>query len=715
MRWDGQLRDPGAAEAAADAGSSAPEAGSVSAKATDPALPGLERSTLAALPGHLRTVRAPEFQGAVFHEVLAKSALNRVPGQSSMPFAWTINPYRGCSHACVYCVSPETLILCADGRQRPLRELQVGAEIIGTERRGRYRRYVRTTILDKWRTRKVAYRVALADGTTLIASGDHRFLTDRGWKFVRNSESGQRPHLTTANRLMGFGLGGGASRGAVDIEGDAYRRGYLAGMVRGDGMIFRRSYDDGSRVRDIVMFRLALADEEALDRSRRYLEAEGIVVRERPFAPASSTRRAIRALHTAARKQVEAIERITHETRFADLDWCAGFLAGVFDAEGSCSRGIVRIPNKNPEFLSEISAAMERFELSHTVEPARPNGVRSIRLLGGLPTRQRFFATVQPAITRKLSVEGVAVKTVADLRVVAIEPLEGERELLDITTGTGDFIANGVISHNCFARGTHRYLDFDTGADFDQQIVVKVNVAEVLARELARPKWARETVALGTNTDPYQRAEGRYRLMPGIIEALSRSRTPISILTKGTLLRRDLPQLADAAERAPVDLAMSIAIGDHELQQSVEPGTPSTRARLETVARAREAGLPIDVFVMPVLPHLSDGAQQLDALLREIREAGARSVMYGPLHLRAGVKPWFFAWLRREHPDLVERYRGLYPEGASRAPQEYRRALAARIRPLIRKHGLEWAPGRPAIRETPEPAIPQLQPQPTLF
>ncbi|MBS3182482.1 Rv2578c family radical SAM protein [Leucobacter manosquensis] len=241
----------------------------------------------------------------------------------------------------------------------------------------------------------------------------------------------------------------------------------------------------------------------------------------------------------------------------------------------------------------------------------------------------------------------------------------------------------------CFARGSHRYLDFDTGKDFDAQIVVKVNVAEVLGRELARPGWGRECVALGTNTDPYQRAEGRYRLMPGIISALAASGTPMSILTKGTLLRRDLPMLVDASERVPVELAMSIAVGDHELQQSIEPGTPTTRARLDTIAAARDAGLAADVFIMPVLPGLTDGPDQLERLIRDIRDAGARSVVYGALHLRSHLKPWFLEWLEREHRELLPLYRSLYPGASSRAPQAYRVELAARIRPLISRYGLE--------------------------
>ena len=141
----------------------------------------------------------------------------------------------------------------------------------------------------------------------------------------------------------------------------------------------------------------------------------------------------------------------------------------------------------------------------------------------------------------------------------------------------------------CFARNTHTYLDFDAGRDFDSEIVVKLNVAEVLAKELARPSWQRHPVALGTNTDPYQRAEGRYRLMPGIIAALAASGTPFSILTKGTLLRRDIPLLQAAAERVPVELAMTIDVFDAGLRESVESGAPTTEARLATVRAVREA------------------------------------------------------------------------------------------------------------------------------
>jgi DNA repair photolyase len=239
----------------------------------------------------------------------------------------------------------------------------------------------------------------------------------------------------------------------------------------------------------------------------------------------------------------------------------------------------------------------------------------------------------------------------------------------------------------CFARPTHEYLEFDCGDDFDTQLVVKINVADVLRRELTRSSWTREAVALGTNTDPYQRAEGRYALMPGIIGALTDSGTPFSILTKGTLLRRDLPLIAEAAEKVDVSVAISLAIGDTELHRRVEPGTPTPEARLALIQSVRSAGLDCHVMVAPVLPRLTDSAAQLDSLLSRIAAAGATGVTVFGLHLRGSTRGWFMGWLNREHPELMGEYRALYRRGAY-LPASYREQLSARVAPLIAKHGL---------------------------
>ena len=241
----------------------------------------------------------------------------------------------------------------------------------------------------------------------------------------------------------------------------------------------------------------------------------------------------------------------------------------------------------------------------------------------------------------------------------------------------------------CFARRTHEYLDLDAGRDFDSQIVVKVNVAEVLTKELRLGSWQHEPVMLGTKTDPYQRAEGRYHLMPGIVSALTESGTPFSILTKGTLLRRDLPLLQEAASSVPVSIAMSIAVFDDALQHGLEPGTPTASARLATVKAAVEAGFRVTVFLMPIMPHLTDSTAALDDALAQIAATGARRVVFGALHLRPGAKSWFMTWLERERPELVSSYLGLYPGAAAVAPKPYRVWLARRVRPLLRAHRLD--------------------------
>jgi DNA repair photolyase len=239
----------------------------------------------------------------------------------------------------------------------------------------------------------------------------------------------------------------------------------------------------------------------------------------------------------------------------------------------------------------------------------------------------------------------------------------------------------------CFARKTHEWLELDSGHDFDSQIVVKTNLVDVLRKELARPSWTREHVALGTNTDPYQRAEGRYKLMPGVIRALTESGTPFSILTKGTLLRRDIPLLVESAQRVPVGLGVSMAIWDDDLHTALEPGVPTPRARLDLVRAITDAGLPCGVFLAPVLPELTDSVAELDAALGAIAAAGATGVTVIPLHLRPGAREWFMAWLTGAHPELVPRYEQLYARRAY-VPAEYRTWLARRVAPLLAKHGL---------------------------
>jgi DNA repair photolyase len=451
-------------------------------------LPGVGDGTV------VRTFDAPEAMGVNFHEVRARSALNHVAG-GRYGFNWTINPFRGCTHACVYCLDGSTPILMVDGRTKPLADVRVGDAVYGTVRRGAYRRYEATQVLAHWSTFKPAYRVTLEDGTQLVASGDHRFLTaQRGWKYVTGAEQGsaRRPHLTLNSKLMGL-----SARGVAGIE------------------------------------------------------------------------------------------------------------------------------------------------------------------------------------PRKRSIEGIALRSPAKLGVVSVEPLGREMEMFDITTGTGDFIADGVVSHNCFARRTHTYLDLDAGRDFEREIVVKVNTPELVRKELARPSWKRELVALGTNTDPYQWVESRYRMMPAILEALEEAETPVSVLTKSPLVMRDIEIFARMAKRLPVSVNLSVPTLDEDAWRATEPHTPSPAARLDAVAELRRRGIDSGVLIAPLMPGINDSPEQVQPILDRARKANASFLGGVALHLRDEVKDVFFAWLETKRPDLLKRYEGLYRGRAYMRPAHRKQATRA--------------------------------------
>ncbi len=559
-----------------------------------------------------------------------------------IPFEQSINPYRGCEHACPYCVSPETPVLMADGTTRAIGALRVGDEIYGTRREVHHRRYVRTQVRARWGVIRPAYRVTLEDGTALTVGGDHRFLTERGWKYVTGAQqgAGQRPNLRLADTLMGTG----AFARPVDADTD-YRRGYLCGILRGEGTPGSCRYGTGSQHH----LRLALCDPEALERARTYLGYAYLDTFQRAFAAGSH--RPMRAIRGTARDTAAHVASLIAWPAAQDKAWQAGFLAGLFDAQGSHSSGILRIPSTDPEITARLSEALRRFGFTFRLGTQYPTGrkpIEVVRLLGGLRENLRFFHLTDPAIVRRRDIEGVAVRSAAHLAVAEVAPLGRALRFVDITTGTGDYVSDGVISHNCYARPSHAYMGLSPGLDFETRIFYKADAASLLERELARPGYVCKPITLGANTDPYQPSERRLKVTRSILEVLLRTQHPVTIITKGALVMRDLDLLAQFAQAGLVNVGLSVTSLDADLKRILEPRAAAPGARLRALRELTAAGVPSGVLVAPVIPAIND--HEVESILEACAQAGALWAGYVLLRLPYEIKDLFREWLEAHYP-----------------------------------------------------------------
>lgn len=366
-------------------------------------------------------------------------------------FRWSANPYRGCLHACSYCLRGDTPILMGDGRTRALADLVPGDEIYGTRVEGTYRYLVRTRVVDHWRTRKPSYRVTLANGTTLVASGDHRFLSESGWRHV--SASGDRPYLSRENALAGVKLTAATEGGRLD------------------------------------------------------------------------------------------------------------------DADRT--------------------------------------------------------------------------------RVTSIEPV-GVEDLYDVTTGTGDFIANGVVSHNCYARPTHEYLDMGAGTDFDTKIVVKRNAAELLRETFDKKSWKGELVMFSGVTDCYQAIERDLRLTRQCLEVCLEYRNPVSVISKSALVERDIDLFQQLGKDARFHISVSLAFSDNEHARAIEPWAASPDRRFKVIETLAKAGVHVGVMLAPIIPGVNDS--QIVTVLERAADAGAKTAGWVLLRLPGAVKQVFEERMRTAMP-----------------------------------------------------------------
>ena len=446
------------------------------------------------------------------------------------------NPYRGCGHKCAYCLDPETPVQMADGTARAIGALNIGDELIGIEKRDEVRRawnykFVRSTVLNKITTiNKPVYRITLENGASVTCSGEHRWLTERGWKFASM--------LTLNNQVRTFS----GPTTSTAAPSDLFRQGYIAGIVQGDGTLKRYDYSGqytrtgktAAQKTDVQHhFRLALADTQALDRTADYLAEFGIHTHRVQFAEAVGARRPIEAIrnHSAHAYQVLTELMVARD----DQEWLRGWLSGIFDAEGGTTSGCVRIYNTAEEILGLTDKALAAFGFRTVRDVAKANGCSSVRILGGLPEVARFFNLTGPAISRKFP--AIDQRLRGSSKVADVQIIRERMELVDITTSTENFVANGMISHNCYVPAAIHMPrpEFDAGA------TDKPRWIERLTRDAVRYRAAGVTaqVMLSFSTDPYH--PGDTTLTRRTLEILRDHGLAFCTLTKGgTLALQDI-------------------------------------------------------------------------------------------------------------------------------------------------------------------------------
>ncbi|MBV8496277.1 MAG: PA0069 family radical SAM protein [Gammaproteobacteria bacterium] len=408
-------------------------------------------------------------------------------------------------------------------------------------------------------------------------------------------------------------------------------------------------------------FRLAMCDVEAVQRARdwlcyRYIETRASVIQ-------TGSGRPLYTIRATTRENVRQIRDVTKWPDSPARAWYAGFLAGIFDAEGCSSGGIISICNTNLEITKRIGDALRslgfRFVVTHR-ERKDLKPIDIVRIQGGLRDNLRFFHTTNPAISRKRDISGQSVKHASKLGVVEIEPLGRAMRLYDITTGTGDYISNGVISHNCYARPSHAYMGLSPGLDFETRLFYKADAGKILEQQLARPGYVCKPILLGANTDPYQPVERRMQVTRSILEVLARARHPVTITTKHALVLRDLELLRDMARENLATVAVSVTTRDDDLKRALEPRAASPAARLRALAALSAAGVPTGVLVAPVIPALTD--HELEGILEAAAAAGVHWAGYVLLRLPYEIKDLFKEWLGEHYPQRAAHVMSLIRE-----------------------------------------------------
>lgn len=542
----------------------------------------------------------------------------------------------GCQHDCSYCLSMDTQILMYDGSIKTIGDIEIGDEIYGiVEGDGNtYKKFTKSIVTNKNIVAKEAYKIKLSNGNTLICSADHQWLTDRGWKYTTGEMTGEnrRPYITENNQLMGFAT-------LFDVpffeETDDYKKGYLRGVILGDANLKEYNYPERPyrHTDNQYHFRLALKDEAITDRVFDYLVWLGVEPDwfEFPMIDRSTKEHyTVMAIRTSSKENFDEINDLIDAKKTREFR--RGFLAGLYDAEGSSDILIRRVYNTDDKLIKEYTDALTAFDFEYTFdkEAKTKNSVcKTVRLVGGLSESIRFNNIVKCVkCNREGEIANIALKTFKanDLKIVSIKKLKDTQPLVDITTTTRNFVANGVISHNCYAKSL---LDFRKLWNPKDPAITNIEQAK---RKIAKLPAGMPAIRLGGMTDPFQPLELEQRVTYEIIKALNEKRQPYLIVTKGDIIGRD--EYLDILDPELAHIQVTITCFDDDLYKKLDyEKAPLPSRRIWAVERLYERGFDVQVRLSPFIPEFVD--------YDKLAKIKCDKIIVEFLRVNTWIKKWF--------------------------------------------------------------------------
>lgn len=513
----------------------------------------------------------------------------------------------GCSHNCSYCLDGDTDVLMYDLSTKKIKDVEVGDEVIGISEGESYKYFTKSIVINRNITRKQSYKITLQNGNVLICSDNHQWLSTRGWKYTIGDETGKnrRPHLKVGQTLMGF-------YSLFDVpkyENDEnYMRGYLRGVILGDGHLKKYDYSGNRREIDTQYhFRLALKNESITKRVKEYLDCFGIETYAFIFPMKDRETKEefeVTAIRTNKKEDFDKINEIIEKSD--NLNFYRGFLAGIYDAEGSTDLLIKRIYNGDNEIIEDTINAFSLFDFKTTKDKDKTTKnliVKTIRLLGGLSENLRFMQITDCVKREMNSLENIKLKSFnsEDLKIVSIEPLV-EQELYDITTTTRNFIANGVVSHNCYAKSL---LEFRKLWNNECPSVANIDKVRKRLDKIVKENINNETIVLrlGGMTDCFQPIEKNIRNTLKTIKLLNERGIHYLIVTKSHIVADK--EYIEAMDKNLAHIQISITTTDDELGFTYEKASPSSK-RIEAIEKLQSEGFDVTLRLSPFIPEYLD-------------------------------------------------------------------------------------------------------------